>query len=166
MKVCTDKNSVMSTDDVSMMRAGKSASFEIEMRVPYFDTDKMQVVHHANYVKYFEIARTEYFRQSGMAYSEMEKFGLQSPVLSIDVKYREPAVYDEIIILSCRMSKLGPASMEFDYEVRNAETGAKHVTGHSRHGIVNSEYRPVALKKKYPEVHEFLTGIFEKDNAE
>ena len=135
--------------------------FEMTYRVPYFDTDKMQVVHHANYVKYFELARTEFLREAGFAYSEMEKHKLQVPVLGINVKYHEPAVYDELITLSCRMSKLGPASMEFEYEVRNAETGRLHVTGSSRHGIVNEEYRPAALKRNYPEVYEFLKNLYE-----
>lgn len=140
--------------------------YETLIRVQYFDTDKMQVVHHANYIKYFETARTEYFRDKGLAYSEMEKHSLQIPVLGVSCKYHEPAVYDELVAVSCRMVKLGPASMEFDYEVRNADTGKLHVTGHSRHGIVNSEYRPVALKKAFPEVHEFLTELYEKDKKE
>ena len=97
--------------------------FEMEMRVPFFDTDKMQVVHHANYIRYFETARTEYFRARGLAYSDMEKYELQIPVLGVDAKFQTPTVYDEVIILACSMTKLGPASMEFDYEIRNAETG-------------------------------------------
>ncbi|MCF0143902.1 MAG: acyl-CoA thioesterase [Firmicutes bacterium] len=137
--------------------------FEMKYRVPYYDTDKMQVVHHANYIKYFELARTEYLRDAGFAYSEMEKYQLQVPVLGISSKYHEPAVYDEMVTISCRMAKLGPASMEFEYEVRNAETGALHVTGSSRHGIVNSEYKPAALKRNYPEVYKFLTELYEKD---
>lgn len=140
--------------------------FEMEMRVPFFDTDKMQVVHHANYIRYFETARTEYFRARGLAYSDMEKYELQIPVLGVDAKFQTPTVYDEVIILACSMTKLGPASMEFDYEIRNAETGLVHVKGHSRHGIVNSEYRPVALKRNYPEVHQFLTSLYEESNTD
>lgn len=139
--------------------------YELVLRVQYFDTDKMQVVHHANYIKYFETARTEYLRDNGFAYSEMEKYDFQIPVLGVNVKYHEPAVYDELVVVSCRMSKLGFASMELEYEVRNKETGVLHVTGSTRHGMVDSDYRPVVLKKKCPQAYEFLQKLYEQDKT-
>ena len=83
--------------------------FECKIRVQYFDTDKMQVVHHANYIRFFETARTEYLRHFGFAYSDMEKEHMQIPVLSVNAKFRTPAVYDELISIKCRIVKLGPA---------------------------------------------------------
>ena len=132
-------------------------------RVQYFDTDKMIVMHHANYIRYFETARTEYFRAEGFPYSLMEKEDFQIPVLSVQVKFQEPAVYDEEIAITCKLVKMGPASLEVNYEVRNAETGQLHAIGHSRHGFTNRALRPIPLKKKQPEIYEFINRLYEKD---
>mgnify|MGYP004525765805 FL=1 len=140
--------------------------FECKIRVQYFDTDKMQVVHHANYIRFFETARTEYLRHFGFAYSDMEKEHMQIPVLSVNAKFRTPAVYDELISIKCRIVKLGPASMELEYEVRNSDTGELHVTGHSRHGFTNQDLKPVPLKKTNPEVYAFFEKLYKESNAE
>lgn len=137
--------------------------YSYNIRVQYFDTDKMMVLHHANYIRYFETARTEYFREEGFPYSVMEKEDFQIPVLGVEVKFNDPAVYDEVVSVSCRLVKLGPASLEVDYEVRNAETGALHATGHSRHGFTNHDLRPIPLKKRLPEIYEFIERLYEKD---
>lgn len=138
-------------------------TFETVMRVQYYDTDKMQVVHHANYIRYFESARTEYLREEGIAYSEIEKCGVQIPILGVNAKYHVPAVYDELISISCRIVKLGFATMEIEYEIRNSETGELHVTGRTRHGIVDENYKPVALKKKCPAAYEKLQQLYKRD---
>ena len=140
--------------------------FECKIRVQYFDTDKMQVVHHANYIRFFETARTEYLRHFGFAYSDMEKEHMQIPVLSVNAKFRTPAVYDELISIKCRIVKLGPASMELEYEVRNSDTGELHVTGHSRHGFTNQDLKPVPLKKTNPEVYAFFEKLYQESKAE
>ncbi len=137
--------------------------YSFNIRVQYFDTDKMMGLHHANYMRYFETARTEYFREEGFPYSEMEKEDFQIPVLGVEVKFNDPAVYDEVVAVSCRLVKLGPASLEVDYEVRNAETGALHATGHSRHGFTNHDLRPIPLKKRLPEIYEFIERLYERD---
>ena len=137
--------------------------FRTTIRVQYSDTDKMMVVYHANYLKYFQTARTEYFREAGFPYSDMEKDDFQMPVLSVNAKFREPAVYDEMVSVSCHIVKLGPASMEFEYEIRDAETGLLHVTGHSRHGFTNQALRPIPLKRKHPELYGFIEKLYQRD---
>ena len=137
--------------------------FKTLVRVQYFDTDKMQVMHHANYIRYFETARTEYLRSEGFPYSEMEKEDFQIPVLSVDAQFKTPALYDEVIAIYCYMTKLSPAKMELYYEVRNSETGELHVTGHSQHGFLNGDFKPIALKRKIPKVYEAFEKIYEKD---
>ena len=117
-----------------------------------------------NYIRYFETARTEYLRSEGFAYSEMEKVDFQMPVLSVSVKFKEPAVYDDFITISCRICKLSHASIELEYEVKNKATGKLHAEGHSRHGFTNRELRSISLKKKQPEVYAFFERLYLKDN--
>ena len=65
--------------------------FETKIRVQYYETDKMGIVHHSNYVRYLETARTELFRDKGYAYDDMEKSGIWMPVLSVSVDFKTPA---------------------------------------------------------------------------
>ncbi|MDD6190663.1 MAG: acyl-CoA thioesterase [Firmicutes bacterium] len=134
-----------------------------EQRIQFFDTDKMQVTHHANYIRFFETARTEYLRSEGLPYSDMEKGDFQIPVLGVEAKFKTPSVYDELIAIECRIGKIAPASFEVEYEIRNAETGKVHVTGRSRHGFTDANLRPIPLKKKNPELYNFFMRLSEQD---
>ena len=138
----------------------------MNLRVQYYDTDKMMVVYHVNYIRYFHTVRTEYFRAAGYPYSDMDKEDFQMPVLSVAADFKTPAVYDELVTVSCKITKLAPASMEFDYEIRNAETGELHVTGHSRHGFTSRNLRPIPLKKKCPEIYAFIEELYRSESKE
>ena len=135
--------------------------FETKIRVQYYETDKMGIVHHSNYVRYFETARTEFFRSSGYAYDDMEKSGIWMPVLSVNVDFKTPAVYDEVLVLACGIKRLKGASVEMEYEIRNEETGEVHASGTSRHAFTTPELKPVRLKQESPEFYKIF-----KDAAE
>lgn len=137
------------------------SKFETTVRVQYYETDKMGIVHHSNYVRYFETARTEFFRNSGYSYDDMEKSGIWMPVLSVNVDFKTPAVYDEILVLSCVISKLKGASVEMEYEIRGEESGEIHATGSSRHGFTDHDLKPVRLKKEAPEFYQIFKDAME-----
>lgn len=132
--------------------------FETKIRVQYYETDKMGIVHHSNYVRYMETARTEMLRERGYEYAEMEKSGIWMPVLSISVDFNTPAVYDEVLILACWVKKLHGASIEMGYEIRGEESGQIHVTGSSSHGFTTPQLKPIRLKKEAPQLYEMLKG--------
>jgi acyl-CoA thioester hydrolase, YbgC/YbaW family len=131
-------------------------------RVQYYETDTMGIVHHSNYIRYFETVRTEFIRAAGLPYDKIEEMGVYIPVLSVKAEYKVPAVYDEVISLSCRMTKLSHASFELEYEVKNAETGQLHAKGWSRHGFTDKSFKPIVIKKAAPEVYE----VFSRTNEE
>ena len=142
------------------MRKGDMA-YEMTIRVQYYDTDAMGIVHHANYIRYFETARTEMLRSKGYPYDRIEDEGMYMPVLSVNADFRTPAVYDEVLVLACRVSRVKGASVELEYEIRSAETGEVHVTGESRHGFTTKDFRPVRLKKDKPEIYRVFTEAME-----
>ncbi len=115
------------------------------MRVIYGDTDQMGVVYYANYFRYFELSRGEYFRAKGGSYPEVEKRGLMLPVVEASCTYRSPARYDDVLIVKTDISEMKRASMIFSYEVRRDGSADILVTGHTRHACVNKEGRPTAL---------------------
>ena len=93
-------------------------SHSIEIRVRYNETDAMGLLHHSNYLTYFELGRTELFRAQGGSYRRMEELGMFFVVASITVKFRRPARYDEILTLTTEISKQSPAKLEHHYTLK------------------------------------------------
>lgn len=135
--------------------------YEMKYRVQYYETDMMGIVHHSNYIRYFETARTELIRRAGMPYEKIEELGVLIPILGVSAEYKTPAVYDELISISCRFNKLANASFELVYEVRNAETGELHARGWSRQAFTDKNFKPVAIRKAAPEVSEVFSRLYE-----
>ena len=88
-----------------------------EIVVRYAETDRMGIAHHANYLVWFEQARTEYTRKLSCSYSELEKRGLLSPLLSVEVHYLRTCTYEDRLQVICRLVKLSQAQMTFAYTV-------------------------------------------------
>lgn len=94
---------------------------QLQFRVRYSETDQMGYVHHSNYIKYFEMGRIEWLRTIGMDYAQMEKDGILLPVVNIQVKYIQPAYYDEVLTLETSLnSKIG-AKMAFENKLFNSK---------------------------------------------
>ncbi|MCX7666525.1 MAG: acyl-CoA thioesterase [Gemmataceae bacterium] len=90
---------------------------EIQIRVRYAETDRMGLLHHANYLVYFEQARTDLLRDLGLTYREMEDKGFLLVLTKVDVKYKSPAYYDDILTVRTRLSRITPIRIEHTYEV-------------------------------------------------
>lgn len=127
--------------------------FEMEHRVGYAETDAMAVVHHSNYLRWFEMGRVDMMRKIGYPYSEMEKLGVWIPVISAECHYKAPAVFDDVVVIRTWMEKMGGASIYMAYEVIKKENGEVCVTGTTSHAITDPDMKPLRLKRKYPEMH-------------
>ncbi len=92
---------------------------QISFRIRYSETDQMGVVYHANYLQYLEMGRVEWLRAMGISYKNMEENGIMLPVISLAIKYRKSAVYDDLITVVTRLKKKPSVKIEFDYEIYN-----------------------------------------------
>jgi acyl-CoA thioester hydrolase len=90
---------------------------EIQIRVRYAETDRMGLLHHANYLVYFEQGRTELLRQSGRSYKELEDAGHFLVLAKVEVRYRLPARYDDLLTLRTIVTRATPVRIEHRYEV-------------------------------------------------
>ncbi len=115
-------------------------SFETRIRVEYHHTDQMGIVHHSNYVKFFEVARTEWLRQAGLTYAEMERRGVMMPIVDVQIKYRQPAYYDELIKVKAIVEEMPMARMTFKYEIRG-EDDRDIATGLTTLGFIDKTTR-------------------------
>jgi acyl-CoA thioester hydrolase len=116
-----------------------------KLRVIYGDTDQMGVVYYANYFRFFEFSRSEYFRARGGNYTALEKEGFGLPVVSAHCDYRRPAKYEDLIVIDVHVSELRRASMRFDYSVTRESDGELLVTGHTVHACIGPNGKPTGL---------------------
>ncbi|MBC2840784.1 thioesterase family protein [Robiginitalea sp. SC105] len=92
---------------------------QISFRVRYGETDQMGIVYHGNYPQYMEMGRVEWLRSLGISYKDMEKNGCMLPVISLAVKYKKPAVYDDLITVVTRLKNIPTVRIHFEYEIRS-----------------------------------------------
>ena len=92
-------------------------SGEIQIRVRYAETDRMGLLHHANYLVYFEQARTELLRSRGAAYKELEDGGFFLVIAKVEIKYKSPAHYDDVLTIRTTVIRTTPVRIEHKYEV-------------------------------------------------
>ncbi|RZK38986.1 MAG: acyl-CoA thioesterase [Pedobacter sp.] len=115
--------------------------YESKIRVRYIETDQMGVVHHANYVQYYEVARTECFEAcSGMSYATMEAEGVMLPIVEIQSKYLKPAYYNQVLTIKSIVRELPTVRLNVEYEVYNEDKELIN-TGKTTLVFVNSKSR-------------------------
>ncbi len=112
-------------------------------RVRYPETDRMGWAHHASYVVWFELGRTELLRDLGCPYGEIEdREGIRFPVAELAASYRRPAVYDEELRITTRLASARGARIRFEYTVERESSGAPLATGFTVHAAVGRDRRP------------------------
>ena len=124
---------------------GPSLARHSFMRVRYAETDQMHVVYYANYLVWFEVGRTDWLRETGWSYREMEADGVGLPVIEAHCEYRQPARYDDEIEVVTRARLLTPVRIRFDYEVIRRADGVVVAVGHTVHAAVDPAGRPCRL---------------------
>ena len=128
--------------------APSSPARRTTVRVRYAETDRMGVVYYANYLVWFEVGRTEWLRETGWSYREMETDGVGLPVIEAHCEYRQPARYDDRIEIVTRASLLTPVRIRFDYEVVRAQDQALAAAGYTVHAAVDPAGRPCRLPER------------------
>ncbi|MGP0067815.1 MAG: acyl-CoA thioesterase [Isosphaeraceae bacterium] len=118
-------------------------SHEITVRVRYAETDRMGLLHHANYFVYFEMARTEMLRAKGISYREVEDAGHFLVIVDIGCKFKKPAYYDDLLTIRTRVARVTHVKIVHEYHV--LRDGVLLAEGHSTLACVDREGKPQAL---------------------
>jgi acyl-CoA thioester hydrolase len=122
--------------------------------VRYAETDTMGVVYYANYLVWFEVARTDLLREAGWSYREMEADGFMLPVLEASCLYREPARYDDELDVKTTGELVSPVRIRFTYDVVRPADAALLATGFTVHASLDRGGRPCRLPDR---VRQLLT---------
>lgn len=125
-------------------------SVKTKLRVHFYDTDTMGVVHHANYIRWFETGRVEYLRSIGITLTEMMSDGILFPITEVRAKYLHSAKFDDDLELETTALELTKVKMEFNYKIRRQSDGKILVTGYSQNVFTNSATGKISrLPEKY-----------------
>ncbi|BFL12897.1 acyl-CoA thioesterase [[Clostridium] hylemonae] len=136
-------------------------------KVQYYETDQMGIVHHSNYIRWFEEARTDLMAQMGMGYEEMEKRGIMSPVLSVEADYLRMVHFGDTVAINAYIKEYNGIKMTIVYEVVDEKTEMVHCRGLTRHCFINESGRPVSLKQCCLEFHDmFAKGLCDHKNKQ
>ncbi len=124
---------------------------ELELAVRYYETDQMGIVHHSNYIRYFECGRSDMMAKYGLPIEKIEEDGVMLPIVSVECKYRKPAVMGDIIRIVSKIDRVPLAKLVVKSEIYNAREELL-VEGSVTLGFIDSHTRhPVRCPEKLAE---------------
>ncbi|MBR4074696.1 MAG: acyl-CoA thioesterase [Firmicutes bacterium] len=129
-------------------------------KVQYYETDKMGIVHHSNYIRWMEEARIDYLEKIGWAFDRLEAEGLFSPVIGVDCFYKSPAKFGDSVEIHASVAEYTGVKLIIQYEMRKGDLLV--AKGHTEHTFVSAEGKILRMKKAFPELHELLLRLAEE----
>lgn len=130
-------------------------------KVQYYETDKMGIVHHSNYIRWMEEARVYFFEIIGYNYSKLEEEGIISPVVEIECNYKVPTKFEDSVEIETKIKEFKGVKLVFEYLMKNCKNGQIVAQGSSKHCFINNEGKPIILKKDFPELDKTLKEFVE-----
>lgn len=128
-------------------------------QINYYETDKMRVVHHSNYVRYLEECRMDFLRQIHLDYTEMENKGIMIPVLSVECSYKSPAKFGDTICIVPKLEKFHGVKFEMSYRIYSEDFSILHNEAWTSHCFVDFDFNPVRIKRDHPDIYQALTDL-------
>ena len=126
----------------------------------YYETDQMGIIHHSNYIRWFEEARVDFMEQIDFGYDKAVEHGIDFAVLGVSCDYKSMVRFGDSVQIRAELSEVGPSRMAVRYTVTDAATGELRTTGESRHCYFDGKkQRPVALKKVLPELYALFQSL-------
>lgn len=125
----------------------------------FYETDQMGVIHHSNYIRWFEEARCYYMEAMGYGYDRATEEHIDIMLTGLSCEYKSIVRYGETVSIELGLTQMTPTRITCVYTVRDRETGVLRATGETRHCYWHSEKkRPVSLKKELPDLFEIFTA--------
>jgi acyl-CoA thioester hydrolase len=132
-----------------------------KIKVRYAETDQMGIVHHSNYYIWFEVGRTEFTKECGMSYGDIEKENIMMPVLETGCKHIEVAKYEDELIIETWIDQLSGAKLIFNYNVVRELDNKILATGFTKQTFIDSDFKIINLKKKKAGLYSKINSLFE-----
>lgn len=127
--------------------------FPYERKVYYYETDKMKIMHHSNYIRILEESRVSFMEQAGMPFEDIESKGILMPVLSAGCKYISPLVFDEPFAVYPMITRFSGVKLELSYRIISRRTGKLCAEGYSTHCFTDENMKPIRVKINHPDIY-------------
>lgn len=127
--------------------------FTFERRINYYETDKMGVVHHSNYIRFLEEARCQMLNNNGMPYSAFEEQGVMIPVLGVNCNYKQHVTFNDVIEIKPFVKEFNGVRLTMAYHVINKKTNDLVLIGETKHCFTDMNLKPVRLQKQIPDFY-------------
>mgnify|MGYP004678455289 FL=1 len=121
-------------------------------KVHYYETDKMGITHHSNYIRWMEEARMDMMEQMGFGYDKMEELEIISPVLSVNCEYKSMVRFGDTVVISAKVVHYNGVKLKMVYEMTDKKTGELRAVAQSSHCFLTMSGKPLTLKRSYPEL--------------
>ena len=131
-------------------------------KVKYYETDKMGITHHSNYIRWMEEARIDWLERIGWGFDKLEDMGMISPVVDIRCKYINSTIFNDVVEIKVKLKEYKGVKLVVSYEMTNTKTGELVAQGESKHCFTTTEGRPIVIKKQYPEFDKALQDALEE----
>ena len=135
--------------------------FVFERKVNYYETDKMGVVHHSNYIRYMEEARCSWLESIQMPFSLLEQNNITIPVLGVNCSYKYHATFGDTILIKPYMKEYTGIRMTVGYEMTDKKTGKVFLIGETKHCFTDNNIKPINLKKHAPQFSDKFQNLME-----
>lgn len=132
----------------------------------YYESDKMNIVHHSNYIRMFEESRVDMLEQIDMPFNKIEERGLMSPVLDVKCEYKFPLQFGDVFEIRPSLVKFNGCMYSLRYKVYNVTKDKLSAVGETSHCFTDANMKPVRLKKKHPDIYNaFMQALEEDENG-
>ncbi len=127
-------------------------------KVQYYETDKMGIVHHSNYIRWMEEARVDFLRQIGWDFDKLEAMGLLSPVVHVDCRYRASTVFPEDVTIETWIEQFHGVRLIIGYEMRKSD-GSLACQARSEHCFTDREGNILRMQSAYPDIYRDFAAL-------
>jgi len=126
--------------------------------IQYYETDKMGITHHSNYIRFMEEARIHFLKEAGWPYDKLEEEGVISPVVAVTCDYKKTTTFPDELEIAVAVLDVSPVKFKLSYTMN--VNGTVVCTATSTHCLLSKEGRPISIPQQYPGFYEMLTSSF------
>ena len=128
-------------------------------KVNYYETDKMGITHHSNYIRWMEEARINFLEQIGFGYDKLEKDGIISPVIAVECDYKMTTTFGDTVEIEVEIEEFRGVKLIIRYTMRNINNNKIVLIGRTKHCFVSKDNKPMILKRTFPEFDQKLKDL-------
>ncbi len=136
-------------------------NFTFERTINYYETDKMGVVHHSNYIRFLEEARCKMMNECNMPYSDYEARGIMIPVLGVNIDFKHHVTFDDTIVINTFIKDFNGVRLTMGYSTTDKATGKVVFTGETKHCFTDLQLKPIRLQRTAPDYYQKFLDILD-----